>query len=249
MNVEVREAKRVSLSSVVEMIGGKVVFTQNVSGEWSAELFDCRGERLLISKLRRPGPDGFCCSRYTATHDQALQELAAKLTDSDPMMVWKLSPSRGWWDIFRESYFQLDLRHTLVVSEDHRPGTDALRTVLCKTGEWLARQKLPAAAAPLTTSISAHCSAIQCQLVSRDPGELVKVVASLNKLLATELSTLVLSYHRMPFAARLMPWVSASADELLLKGLRAVNEELGTIQKDLANRDLRDLAIQARTSN
>jgi hypothetical protein len=76
--------------------------------------------------------------------------------------------------------------------------------------------------------------------------EVAATVSALDKLLTVELSTLVLRYHRVPRVQKLWPSVNASADDLLLNGLRAVDKDLRSVHDKLAHEDVQGLAAQAR---
>jgi hypothetical protein len=88
--------------------------------------------------------------------------------------------------------------------------------------------------------------AIDLQLESRDPAGVATVVSALNKLLTVELATLVLCYQRVPRAQRLLPYLNASANGLLLSGLRAVDDQLRALRDEMARSDLHQLHVQTR---
>ena len=137
----------------------------------------------------------------------------------------------------------------------HEPLTDdargvrdlhGLRSVLRRVREWLAQQQFPAVTEPLATSIGTLCLELDRQLEGRDRARVATAMTALHKLLTVELATLVLRYQRVPRAQRLLPYLNASANDLLVNGLRAVDDQLRAVHEDLAKSDLHDLHVQTR---
>lgn len=134
------------------------------------------------------------------------------------------------------------------LTDDARAARDlhGLRSVLRRVREWLAQQQMPAVTEPLATSIGALCLELDRRLEGRDRGRVATTMTALHKLLTVELATLVLRYQRVPRAQRLLPYLNASANDLLVNGLRAVDDQLRAVHEDLAKSDLHDLHVQTR---
>lgn len=126
-------------------------------------------------------------------------------------------------------------------AKDDVPDAIARRAV-----HWLTTQQLPLVTGPHVKRLVGDLEAIARQLAGHKEETLPASALGLRNLLGTELPELVIRFHRVPRAARSLPSVREMAEKLLTKGLESVGQQLQDIHKELAERELQGLAIQAR---
>lgn len=180
---------------------------------------------------------------FPMTH--VLDGLMTLMRTCIPLLVGLFCVAASWFILLGDS---VGMGHRKPLTDDMRGSRDrlALRAVLRRVRDWLAQQDLPAVAGPLAESIGLTCREIDRQLEQRDHEHDAAELAALHKLLTVELATLVLRYQRVPPAQRLLPYLNASANDILLSGLRAVDDQLRAVHEALSKRDLHDLHVQAR---
>lgn len=116
-----------------------------------------------------------------------------------------------------------------------------------RTEQWLDRQRptLPASAQPQIDAIMFRLEALSPQLVDLDP-KLLEAL-EVRRLIGEELPELVAGFQKLPYDLQRKPLHGGpSPKHRLIDALATIEEQIGRLQRRIAEGDLKDLATHQR---